>query len=634
MAKNSYFDIDDSVVPDDAEVVQAFAPRLAPTDVVHLLSSTEMFGGLDEAVLRDVEAELEWLLLPGGETLIKQGEPGDCMYILIHGRLHVAVERDGGAEDIVGEVGRGETVGEMAILTDMPRSATVRAVRDSELVRFSQQAFNRIVERHPVLLKSIVRLLGTRLRQTVQRKSGQAANPITFAVMAAGSGASLSEFCHSFAEALSRVGPTLHLNSSRFDEIWGKGKAQLSLKAARGMDLSHWLSEQEESFQVVVYEADAGGAGVVGSNWTNRCIRQADRLIFVADADGDATLNLVERRIMFPWSRKTAIRRELVLMHRDDRQPAATARWLEKRHVEMHHHVRWHARKDFDRLVRLLTGRGIGLVMGGGGVRGFAHIGVIRALEESDVPIDFVGGTSAGAIAAAQYALGWDCTTMLEVTRKAWLYQRALTDLAVPTVSFLAGRKMRKSLVSMFGETQIEDLRLGYFCVSSDLTTAEQVLHQHGPLWQAIRASSALPGLVVPVFANGHMLVDGGILNNLPADVMRRLCGGYVVAVDVSPQRDGAFAAHFDGVASAWQVFWSKLSPFRQSITSATLMSIVLRTATLSSVSSVNRLRNSVDLYLRPPLSQFQLLEKHSFERIVEIGYEHTLRALEESSLV
>jgi predicted acylesterase/phospholipase RssA len=564
---------------------------------------------------------------------MKQGEPGDCMYILIHGRLHVVVERDEGAENVVGEVGRGETVGEMAILIGTPRSATVRAIRDSQLVRFSKEAFTRLVERHPGLMHRIVRLLGTRLRQTVQSR-GSFTNPVTFAVMAAGSGAPLSEFSRSFAEALSRIGPTLHLSGSHFDNVWGRGKAQTPLKAAGGLEMSDWLSEQEEKYQFVVYEAEAVDVETVASNWTNRCIRQADRLVFVGDASGDPSLNLIERRMMLPWSRKAGIRRELVLMYSNDRQPGATGRWLAKRHVEMHHHVRWHSGKDFERLARILTGRGIGLVLGGGGVRGFAHIGVIRALEDKGVPIDFVGGTSAGAIAGAQYALGWDSQTMFEVTKHAWLYQKPLTDLTIPTIAFISGRKTRKSLIHMFGDTHIEDLRVGYFCMSSDLTTAEQVIHQRGPLWRGIRASCSLPGLVVPVFENGHMLVDGGILNNLPGDVMRQLCGGYVVAVDVSPRRDGAFESWYEGVPSGWQVFWSRMNPFRESITSVSMMGLILRTAMLNSVSNMNRMKSSVDLYLHPPLDQFHLLDMHSFEKIVDIGYEYACKAIEESNLI
>ncbi len=178
-----------------------------------------------------------------------------------------------------------------------------------------------------------------------------------------------------------------------------------------------------------------------------------------------------------------------------------------------HHHLRGPA--DYDRVVRLLTGRAVGLVLSGGGARGFAHLGVVRALREHGVPIDLVGGTSMGAILAAGVASEWSHEELVRRFKRCFVDTNPLSDYTLPLVSLVSGRKVSTLLRSELGDIDIEDLPLPYFCVSSNLTTGRMSVHQQGTLWRWLRASVAIPGVLPPVFQGGEVFVDGGAMNIL-----------------------------------------------------------------------------------------------------------------------
>jgi hypothetical protein len=150
-------------------------------------------------------------------------------------------------------------------------------------------------------------------------------------------------------------------------------------------------------------------------------------------------------------------RKSLVLLHRNDAQsPSGTRRWLALRQMDQHFHLRWQNEADFGRLARCVAGRAIGLALGGGAARGFAHIGVIRALEEAGIPIDIVGGTSVGALIAAQWAMGWNAQRILDASRTYVLSPQ--NDYTLPLVALLTGHRTSELLQNLFGKLDIQDL--------------------------------------------------------------------------------------------------------------------------------------------------------------------------------
>lgn len=575
-----------------------------------------LFGVLDESMLGEIEERVAWVALARGATLFEQGDPGDRAYVLVHGRLQASVRAAAGGEKIVGEIARGEIVGEMAILTGEPRSARVRALRDSQLVCLDRPAFEQLIVRHPQMSMALTRLVIHRLREA--QRGPQPESPArTFAVVAAGPGLPLADFTGCLVAALGELGTTLRVGAVDLDRHLGTpGLAQTALDDPSAARIDSWVDEQESRHRFVVLEADAAP-----SNWSTRCVRQADRLLVVGRAGDDPTPGPAERALVSPEGAATAVATSLVLLHPPEtRLPSGTGRWLEGRRLLRHHHVRDGDQGDVARVARFMAGRAVGVALGGGGARGFAHVGVLEAIGEAGIPVDMIGGTSMGAVIAAEYALGWDTATMARQNEA--IFGRWRRDVTLPVLSLLDGRRSGARLAACIGDVQIEDLWLPYFCVSSNLSRAAMMVHRAGSLWRSVRASAGLPGVLPPVVFEGNLLVDGALLRNLPADVMRDLAGGgTVIAVDVSVETDMASAYPYEDSISGWRILWSRLWPFARSVAVPSMAAVLQRSAELASVAMQREaLVRGVDLHLRVPLGQFGMLDFDKSSEIVATG--------------
>jgi predicted acylesterase/phospholipase RssA len=268
-----------------------------------------------------------------------------------------------------------------------------------------------------------------------------------------------------------------------------------------------------------------------------------------------------------------------------------------------------------------------GLVLGGGGARGFAHAGVGRALREVGVPVDAIGGTSMGALIGASYAIDHSYAEMVDFAKMSSSRKR-LIDLTLPLTSFAASRKVTELYQRMFGDIQIEDLWRPYFCVSSNLTRAEPMIHDEGPLWAAVRASTAIPAIFAPVqHSNGDVLVDGGVLNNLPIDVMRqRFDVGHVIGIDVAPAREKMRSYSFGPSVSGWDLLWRRINPFAQKLRAPSLFGSIMRTVEINDAYRMKSpaFQRVADLLIHLPLGQFRTLDFDAYAAIIERGYQAT----------
>ena len=600
-------------------------PQLSSVNIKAHLVSTELFKNLEDAVLDEMATQVEIIRVPGGEPLFQQGDPGDSLYIVINGRLRVTVNREREYEEVVAEVGRDEMIGEMSLLTGENRSASVRAIRDTTLLRLSNEGCHHIAEKHPFIVLHIARTVARRL-SAMNRAPRMVTALVNITLVGTNPKVDLSTFATQLTEALGSIGETLHLSSRRIERLWESERmGQPSLEVEHNIKLENWLNEQESKYRFIIYEVD-----VTASHWTRRCLRQADRILLIGDTELPHDHGPLETELPNPDARRATAGVELVLVHPPEQAKFQnTDKWLEIRHVSAHYHVRWGVGADFARLARLLTDHGIGLVLGGGGLRGLAHIGVLRALQESNITIDFIGGTSMGAIMAAQYAMGWDYDTSIRANRKMWSDSWPMNDYTVPFMACLSGQKLDHALHQMFGETRIEDLAMRYFSVSTNLTTAVLAVHQEGLLWKRLRASCSLPGIVPPEFDNDSMLVDGAVLNNVPGDIMKKLCGGKVVAVDVSPREDLVFQPQCPERPPTKQIFWNQVNPFGEKLALPSLFDIVARSSMISSASNANVIKAQVDLYVDIPMDQFGMSDVKSFDQIIDTGYQFACQQIE-----
>jgi NTE family protein/lysophospholipid hydrolase len=313
---------------------------------------------------------------------------------------------------------------------------------------------------------------------------------------------------------------------------------------------------------------------------------------------------------------------ELVLLHPDhEARPIGTSEWLDRRQLHAHHHICIDDQRHYKRLARWLTGQTVGLVLSGGGARGFAHLGAFRALEELGIQIDYVGGTSMGSLLGAGFAMGLDSNEMNKLA-DAFANPKQLFDYTLPLVSLMASKKVTRLLRRLFGDLYIEDLWLPFFCISSNMTRAEPVVHQSGLLWKSVRASIAIPGIFTPILDEGDLLIDGGPMNNFPVDIMRQYCGGgSVIGVNVSPSEEMKYSYQDGAGISGWQILWSRLNPFVKAIETPSLIANIMRSLEINSVHQIKNKQRLADVLIQPDVGQFGMLDFGSYQLISEAGY-------------
>ncbi|HYN10572.1 MAG TPA: cyclic nucleotide-binding and patatin-like phospholipase domain-containing protein [Vicinamibacterales bacterium] len=600
-------------------LIDALRPQLHRHALRFALHRTTTFRDLDPQLLTDLESELETVSLYGGEVLLRAGDPGDSVYVVISGRLRVVRRASHDVETGLAELGPGETVGEMALIAGERRSADVYAVRDTHLARLSRQAIERLLVRHPMAtLLMLARGPVSRVRR--MSSGGPPVAPIaTIAIVPAGPGAphGLQAFGEQLSQSLSRLGTTLHVTSAFIDARLGReGAAQAFDRHGGGSGVLEWLAEQELEHRFVVYQSDPRL-----TPWTERTIRQADHVVVVADAAGDPHPGEIERDCLDQRSGRP-LRRTLALVHQHGATPSNTARWLSSRPaIDRHLHLRLDEPGDFDRVARLLTGQAVGLVLGGGFARGLAHVGVLQALRERDIPLDLIGGSSMGAMIAAQHLLGWDGDRILDEISTA--FAKSFDDMTIPFLAFKRGGKYSRLVQQFFGDARIEDLWLPYFCTSSNLNRADLKIHTTGPLASALLATTRAPGIYPPVVIDGELHVDGGLINNVPVDVMKTFSNqGIVIGVDVSPPHELKPVVDYGDDISGWQAMWNRFSPTRDKRRfRPSLLLVLMRLIEFGGISYRRQNASHADVYVSPDLLRFKRNDFHAAREIRDVGY-------------
>jgi predicted acylesterase/phospholipase RssA/CRP-like cAMP-binding protein len=574
----------------------------------------------EEEALHAVEDRAEWLTLPGGERLMTEGEPSDALYLVVSGRFRV-LARAHDSEIVVAEIGRGEVVGEMGALTGEPRSATIVAARDSEVIRLPQDLLLEVARATPELLLRINRELVRRLRVTTARSSS-GPSATSYALVGAHPGAPVRAVARALRDALRSAGTTVLITGEEVEREFAPAAGE-GMQVYRDPQLIAWLAEREARNRFVLYEGDAEP-----TPWTRRCIRQADRIILVADADASAGRSAIDEEIAAGAEQAEV---ELLLVHPAGRErPAGTARWLRERRVQAHHHLRLDDDRQVRHVARMLSGTGLGIALGGGGARGAAHIGVIRALQEHGYEPDAIGGTSMGALIGGEFALERDVEEVAE--RMLRIGQKRLLDWTLPLAAFTAGGTATAKMLDEFAETRIEDLWRPFFCVATNLTRAEELVHRQGPLWSAVRSSISIPGVFPPVlWRNGDLLVDGGIMNTLPIDRLRELRGiGTVIGSDVIPGREVADDYRFGGRVSGWRLALGAITR-SPAVSAPSIVNTIIRANEVRAVAlgRTQEFAAQADLIIHSPTEAVPTLDFAKCGVAIEAGYRAASEALE-----
>ncbi len=575
-----------------------------------ILSRLALFEGVATDDLAPLVEGMEWFSLPGGQTLMRRGDAGDSLYIITAGRFGLYHQDEAGQDVLIGEVGVGHTVGEMALLLGEPRVATIIALRDSELLNVSQAAFAALTSRHPVIMDNLARSLARRLRDTVvlpsdQRETGSSLIdermnvPKSIALVPVTPGVPCRDLGEMLAATVRSMGLRTHVVTRDQD----------------GLDTDS-LHALETRCDHVFYLSDGEP-----DPWSRQCLRQADRVLLLARHNGLSPYTTPMEELLLEGPRRTA---ELAVLYPPGTErPTSSTPWVRQFNPSYHHNVRLGDQAAMARLARQMTGRAVGLVLAGGGARGFAHLGCMRALNEAGIPIDSLCGTSMGGIVAAGIATGWTLDEFTERMRRSFVETNPLSDVTIPRFAFVRGRKVSRLLEENFGSMRIEDLWLPFQCISANLTKGRQMIHKEGLLWRALRASIAIPGVLTPVVRRGHVLVDGAVMNNFPVSLLKEAGRGPVIGIDVE-DHDAFSTSHPDNwPGSDWGVLGDTMW------TGPSIISLLMRAGTVNSEMQSKRARARADLVLAPPLGSIGVPDWQSFDTAIEAGYRHTVEVLE-----
>uniref|UniRef100_A0A8C9P2K0 Patatin like phospholipase domain containing 6 n=1 Tax=Spermophilus dauricus TaxID=99837 RepID=A0A8C9P2K0_SPEDA len=541
-----------------------------PSEVLYMLKNVRVLGHFEKPLFLELCRHMVFQRLSQGDYVFRPGQPDASIYVVQDGLLELCLPGPDGKECVVKEVVPGDSVNSLLSILD------VITVSDCSWV--------------PMMA-----------------------------------------FTLELQHALQAIGPTLLLNSDIIRARLGAS----ALDSIQEFRLSGWLAQQEDAHRIVLYQTDASL-----TPWTVRCLRQADCILIVGLGDQEPTLGQLEQML-----ENTAVRalKQLVLLHREEGSgPTRTVEWLNMRSwCSGHLHLRCPRRlfsrrspaklhelyekvfskradrhSDFSRLARVLTGNTIALVLGGGGARGCSHIGVLKALEEAGVPVDLVGGTSIGSFIGALYA---EERSASRTKQRAREWAKSMTsvlepvlDLTYPVTSMFTGSAFNRSVHRVFQDNVSVRVCV---CVSQ----------WAGSLWRYVRASMTLSGYLPPLCdpKDGHLLMDGGYINNLPADIARSMGARTVIAIDVGSQDETDLSTYGDSL-SGWWLLWKRLNPWADKVKVPDMAEIQSRLAYVSCVRQLEVVKSSSYCeYLRPPIDCFKTMDFGKFDQIYDVGYQY-----------
>ena len=566
----------------------------------------KLFGGMSDEMLDQIFKIGTKKELNTGEYLFHQGAKENILYIVLSGRLR-AIKEDISGTLILGDIGEGEPVGEFALFTGEPRMASVLAIRKSVVLEFNQEEYLTLVAKNPSLANSLTGFVINRLRRNTFQKN-QSTPP--------------------------------------------KNIALINLQADH--DLSPWTADMETFFrenqipvQVFDYDSQAEHADQTffdsleqyeGINilfcsethpeWSHQCMVYADLVILATDFKADPQIYPIEKELELYSQSILNKKIYLLMLHPQDApMPESTSNWLENRDINLHIHVRQGNGRDIRRFCRIITNTAVGLVLGGGGAKGYAHLGVVKALQERGIEIDFLGGTSAGAIYGITMSYAdFDFDKIEEITQVAVKSKLTSNDMALPMISFLSGKKIQRFAKTLFKNYDMEDIWINSYCVSTNFSRATTKIHERGLLWKQIMASIAIPGVFPPVVIDQYLHVDGAVMDNLPIEPMYKYPVSKIIAVSLSGLPDRK--VDYEDSPNGWAVFMDRFRK-KKRFKIPGIGSLIINSLTLNSLQKQEVTKSKVSHYFELNLKGIGFMDDRKWKQILQKGYDQTNEYLE-----
>jgi NTE family protein len=591
-------------------------------DLINLLKSSKIFSSLDEAVLKTIAEKLALIELKYNDILFYQGDPADSIFLLSTGRVLAQFTTASGATKTVGYIEPGETVGELGALSGEPRTLTIKAVVDSTLFKLASKDFSEICFLYPSVMLATLHPVVKRTQNIIQMLSSEQVYR-HIVLIPAHKDMKLTSFFNKFFP-LAEHFSSLILVSDLYPDFQGNDPALIREKLQN-------IHRTKKPSQKILYLLSS-----TQSTLARIALHKAEKIYVLANSDISPRFDSLILEKMKPKKSHFPILPELVLLHPEGtRMPHNTIQWLSQATFHLHHHIHLNKVHDYHRLLRFIRGKAVGVVLGGGGTRGWAHLGVIKALREQKISIDMIGGTSVGAIVAGCYAIHESYDEAHDRFRElveTSIGSTSWRSLTWPIISLFDAKKFTLAQQRAFKDIHVEDLWLPYFCISSNLATYREDVHRTGLLWEKTRCSSAIPGIIPPMVLNGELHLDGGLLNNLPVDVMRNYIGreGKIIAVELIGTSPDRHKYNFPPILTLKEAILSKLGMTKESYKFPRFIETFLRGFLIGSSAKTQQNSLAASIMIDLNLSKFRLLHSNTkqAEKMIEIGYLETMLRL------
>jgi predicted acylesterase/phospholipase RssA/CRP-like cAMP-binding protein len=591
-------------------------------DVINSVKSCSVFSSLDPHgdVFQALVAQFLEVNIKAGEILFQQGDPSACLYILTNGKLAAILSAPTMKPRVVGHILPIEPVGELGALSGDPRSLTIKAVEDCHLLKLPADIFKKLCRQYPSVLFETLRPVVGRSQQIIQLLStGEKKKHI--AIIPANADVHIDKFEEQLRDKI-----------GRFKKIAFLSETEIRSEDAKdSRNFEELISQTEENNVIIIYLLKPYETPLSKACWS-----RIEKLYIVADGNSKPHFDNYPLEKLHNTKQLIEVRRELILLYKKNAFPQNTQEWLYKADFFLHHQIRIDYSPDYQRLLRFMRGKAFGLVLSGGGAKGWAHIGALRALLESHIPIDAIGGVSAGALVAGLYTLNYN----YEETYR--LFERLLgsthnivsfKNICWPAISLFNCEQFTEESQKIFGNKKIENMWLPYFCVTCNLGTNKEASHRSGLLWEKTRGSVAVPGLVPPMVINGQLHIDGGVINNLPVDVMRDMLGreSKIVAVELVNEAIDHNRYNFPPTLTFKEALLSKLRLGYRDYRFPPFLETFLKSLLVGA--SVKQKENSMaaDLLIEPDTRGYNMLRltnKKQQDDLIDVGYQSAFEKL------
>jgi len=574
--------------------------------------------GVDPLTIEELKKDISWKTLNDSEILFEEGDVGDSCYIVMSGRVQAIINHGKDNELILGELKKGDIIGDMALITGEKRSATIKATKLSRLIYISKKSFDHVMYNNPKALMEVSKALINRLKHKSTKEKIN--KNIILGIVSFLDNKTTNEFYDFLNKNLKLFGSTENLTEITTD-----------LKNNEdNLDFEILLENMIANNDFLILHSN----NVNDVEWKKNIVKYSDKILVLGEPEELKNISKEEKEIFNNYRNINLKKIWLILNHNKKTTiPNNTSQVINIRNGVKAFHIKNNNEADIKRIVRFITKQTIGLTLGGGGAKGFAHFGIYKAMIELNIPVDIIGGTSAGSIVASQIALGHGFEEIINKNKRVNSL-KMFKEYGLPYISLIKSNKIEKAAKLSAEGRNIEDLWIPFFAPATDLTNSKLIIFDKGPLWEAIRSSGALPGIVLPHFMDENIIVDGGLMNNLPVDIMRKNYGGKIICSSCS--LDKSMKTSLKGIPNQLKILITKIfnkSTFEKKYSYVpTITDIIFKTSVVASASQINKNIGMSDLFLELPTSKFGLTEfnNDAMMNMINIGYEYSKPKLEQ----